>query len=55
MYQLTEMSELPNKDFEVVNTIQDIRLNTFETNEKIEGLRKNNRKYKKGQNGKFTN
>lgn len=49
------MSELPNKDFKVVNTIQEIRLKTFETHEKIEGLRKNSRKYKKGQNRKFTN
>lgn len=47
--EMTEMLKLSNKHFKVtlINMIQEVRLNTFETNKKTERLRRKDEKYKK--------
>lgn len=45
--EMTEMLKLSNKHFKValVNIIQEVRLNIFETNKKTERLRRKDEKY----------
>lgn len=47
--EMIEMLELSDKNFRaaIINMIQEVRVNSFETNEKIEDFRRKYRKYEK--------